>query len=71
MAVLVRTSRRERAINRIACGLLFKAGEHMLLVGTDLTTLAMVLSEDEELIERYSRDCEKLLLEDYLAIART
>lgn len=71
MVVLVRASERERGINRIACGLLFRARQHMLLVGTDPTTLAMVLSEDEELIERYGRGCEELLLEDYLAAAGT
>jgi hypothetical protein len=36
-----------------------------LLVGTDVTSLAMVLSEDAGLIERYRQSCDELTLAEY------
>ena len=68
MSVLMRASRCERGTNRVACALLFRTeADQTLLVGTDVSTLAMVLSEDEELIGLYRKDCEELSLPDYLA----
>ena len=54
-------------MNRVACALLFRAGDRSLLVGSDVQTLALVLSEDSELIGRYREDCEALTPADYLA----
>ncbi|WP_114228051.1 MULTISPECIES: hypothetical protein [Sphingomonas] len=68
MAVLVRAYRRQAAINHIACGLLFRseAGRH-LLISTDPHSLALVFSEEMDLVERYEADCEVLSLDRYLA----
>jgi hypothetical protein len=65
--VLVRISQRASSVNRVACALLFRAGDRSLLVGSDVQTLALVLSEDSELIGRYREDCEALTPADYLA----
>ncbi|MGE5562827.1 MAG: hypothetical protein ACM3ZV_05885 [Bacillota bacterium] len=66
--VLVRVAERATAVHRIACALLFvSAGGASLLVGTDRSTLAMVVSEDDEVIERYRSDCEAMSASDYLA----
>lgn len=67
MRVLVRWADRAAATHRIACGLLFEGDERALLVGTDPSFLAMVLSEDEGLIERYRQQCEALSPAEYLA----
>jgi hypothetical protein len=62
-AVLMRVSR----THRTACALLFGSMEgRPLLVGTDPSTMAMVVSEDETLIERYRASCEGLSVDDYL-----
>lgn len=65
--VLVRVSRRGPIANRVACGLLF-ADQHggSLLIGSDPSTLALVLSEDPGLISRYRKECEELTPADYL-----
>jgi hypothetical protein len=69
MSVLVRVSQCERGINQVSCGLLFKSEAGlMLLVGTDVTTLAMVLSKDPELINRYCISCDELSLDDYFRL---
>jgi hypothetical protein len=66
-SVLIRVATHSAAEHRIACGLLFSLEDHRLLVGTDPGTLAMVLSNDAELIERYLVACETLPTEEYLA----
>jgi hypothetical protein len=65
--VLVRVSRRATSTHQVACALLF-AGERKasILVGTDVSTLAMVLSDDPELIALYRKDCEALTPAEYL-----
>jgi hypothetical protein len=67
--VLVRVTQHASTVNRVACALLF-AGEsgRSLLVGTDVSSLAMVLSEDPDLIARYRIDCEEFSPEDYAAL---
>ena len=67
MAVLVRAAEHAGQMHRVACGLLFSSEDgSQLLVGTDVSTLAMVFSQDPELIGRYRRTCEDLPLEAYL-----
>ncbi|HYX45886.1 MAG TPA: hypothetical protein VE820_03550 [Sphingomicrobium sp.] len=64
--VLIRIASRAVAEHRIACGLLFRFDDRRLLVGTDRETLAMVLSEDDELIDHYLASCEAVDAADYL-----
>lgn len=66
VSVMVRLAKRALITSRIACALLFasEAGS-ALLVGTDVSSLAMVLSEDVALIDRYRRSCEELTLAEY------
>ena len=66
MSIMVRVAKRASQTNRIACALLFvsQAGS-ALLVGTDVPSLAMVLSEDGALIDRYRRSCEELTPAEY------
>jgi hypothetical protein len=64
--VLVRISQRQSVTNRVACALLMEHESGVLLVGTDPATLALVLSEDPALIERYRAGCEALSPSDYL-----
>lgn len=67
MHVLVRLSRRASITHHVACALLFAGADgRSVLVGTDPSTLAMVLSEDPALIDRYRSDCETLTPADYL-----
>lgn len=65
-SVMVRPAKRALVTSRIACALLFasEAGS-ALLVGTDISSLAMVLSDDVALIDRYRRSCEELTLAEY------
>ena len=65
-SVLIRVAERAAAEHRIACGLLFSFESQHVLVGTDPATLAMVLSSDGELIDRYVAACEVLSADDYL-----
>lgn len=58
--VLVRTVQCADATHRVACGLLFEGSGQQLLAGTDVSSLAMVLSEDPELIARYREGCEEV-----------
>lgn len=67
MKVIIRVTRRASTTNRVACGLLFAGGSRSLLVGSDPSTLALVLSEEPELIDRYCRGCELLTPTDYQA----
>jgi hypothetical protein len=67
--VLVRVSQRADVPSRVACGLLFASNAGgSLVVAADVSTLAIVLSEEGELIERYCKDCEVLSPADYLAL---
>jgi hypothetical protein len=71
MSVVVRAYRRASHINHIACGLLFRSeAGRSLLIGTDLGSLALVFSENAELIERYRSDCDLLSLTDYFERCR-
>jgi hypothetical protein len=65
-SVLIRLAERAAAEHRIACGLLFSFESQRVLVGTDPATLAMVLSKDDELIDRYAATCEALSAGEYL-----
>lgn len=66
--VLVRTTRCATGHNRVACALLFTTKDgRALLVGSDPSTLALVLSEDPDLIDRYRNECALLTLTQYLA----
>lgn len=66
-SVLIRVSERESSVHRVACGLLFAFdGRASLLVGTDIGTPAMVLSEDRALIDRYVGGCEVLPADEYV-----
>lgn len=59
-SILLRVAASGLLEHRIGCALLFTSPSQKLLVGTDKTTLAMVLSQDEQLIDRYRRECEEL-----------
>jgi len=69
MTVLVRVVQCASAMQRVACGLLFESGGQQLLAGTDVSSLAMVLSEDPELIDRYRGSCEEMSSADYPRLA--
>jgi hypothetical protein len=64
--IVIRNCARGPMVHRIACGILFEFEERRLLVATDVATLAMVLSEDTELIERYLASCETIVASVYL-----
>jgi hypothetical protein len=66
--VLLRVSRRQSTNNRVACALLMECEKGSLLVGTDPSTLAMMLSQDPALIARYSDGCEALSPVEYLKL---
>jgi hypothetical protein len=66
MSVLARVARRASIVSRVACALLFAPEDGAaLLVGTDVSTLAIVLSQDRPLVDRYRHDCEELSLAEY------
>ena len=65
--VVVRVSERASAVHRVACALLFGFDDgSSLLVGTDIATLAMVVSDDRSLIDRYAEDCEVMSADAYV-----
>lgn len=66
-SVLLRKTERSAAASRVAAALLFSSGSTRLLVGADPSLLAIVLSKDPALIERYRAGCEELPISDYLA----
>ncbi len=69
LSVLVRASQRASDVNRVGCGLLFRSENgRALLVGTDNSSLAMVLSEEPKLIEHYCTDCDVLTIAEYLQL---
>jgi hypothetical protein len=64
--VLLRLAARSAKVHRIGCGLLFTAnGGRKLLVGADISTPAMVVSDEESLVERYCEGCEIVPIADY------
>ena len=68
--VLIRVTERLLTTRRVACGLLFEsASGRSLLVGTDTTTMAMVVSEDETLIRRYRQACEEIPADEFTGFA--
>jgi len=61
VSVLVRVANRLLTTHRVPCALLFEGEDgHVLLVGTDTASLAMVVSEDAALIRRYREACEAI-----------
>jgi hypothetical protein len=64
--ILIRRCERGPTTHRVACGMLFEFKKRRLLVGTDLGTLAMVVADDCELVERYVASCETLPPGEYL-----
>ena len=68
--VLIRVAERLLTTRRVACGLLFEsAAGRSLLVGTDTTTMAMVVSEDEPLIDRYRQACDEVAAAEFSSFA--
>jgi hypothetical protein len=67
MSVVVRTSQRASSPHRVACALHF-VGErnNQLLVGTDITSIAMVMTQEPSLIASYMKGCEAYAPADYL-----
>lgn len=66
-SVLVRIAQRASTINQVACALLFISDNgRSLLVGADPMSLALVMSEDQVLIEDYRSGCETLTVIEYL-----
>jgi hypothetical protein len=66
MDILVRVATTATATHRIACGLFFRSDTgRSLLVGTDKSTLALVVSDDPDLTDRYRSACEELSLIEY------
>lgn len=64
--VFVRVAERLLATHKVPCALLFEGAEgSKLLVGTDSSTMAMVISEDDSLIEHYRESCEEVAAEDF------
>ena len=64
--ILVRASERAAGTNHVACGILFASADRSLLVGSDPSTLALVLGDDPQLIERYCSGCVALTPAEYL-----
>jgi len=66
-SILIRATDRESGRKHVACALLFTSTDgSSLLVGSDPSTLALVFSEDPELIGRYRDECAVLTLAKYL-----
>jgi hypothetical protein len=64
--ILVRTTQRAAAAHSVACGLLLTCADgRKLLIASDPSTLALVMSEDPELIQRYRKDCDTLTPAEY------
>ena len=55
-----------RTTHHVACALLFSGEAKSMLVGTDVTSMALVIGEVEDLIQRYIEGCEILPVADYL-----
>ena len=67
LSIVIRVAAHRTVMHRVACGLLFEfSAGGTLLVGTDVATLAMVMSEDEALVDRYMVDCERVSADEYL-----
>jgi hypothetical protein len=66
MAIVLRIRETLATQHRVACALLFRSDlGPSLLVGTDRRTLAMTLSDDEQLIDLYMSECEEVSLAEY------
>lgn len=64
--VVLRLASRASSGHRLACGLLFDSTSgRALLVGTDPSTLAMVLTDNSGMIQRYCEGCERLTVDEY------
>ena len=68
MHILIRVAARATTAQRVACGLWFIGSGASLLVGTDPSTLAMVLSDDPAIIDAYRAQCEAVTVDEYLAM---
>ncbi len=64
--VLVWNATRPTRTHRVACALLLESANQRLLVGTDPATPSMVLNQDRDFIDRYTAQCDRILLENYL-----
>lgn len=67
MSLLVRVVQSAAAAHRVGCGLLFEAGKRQFLAATDASSLAMIFSEDPELIDRYRQGREQMSPAEYHA----
>lgn len=70
MHIVIRNWRcraRARALQSASALLFTSGGGARLLVGTDVASLAMVLSEDLTLIEAYLDDCQLMSVADYFS----
>jgi hypothetical protein len=65
--VLIRPSARQAHIHRVACALVFTNEAGSLLVGTDSSSLAMVFTDKQTMIDRYRAGCEAVRMERYVA----
>ena len=66
VSVLLRMSESAARTHHIACALLFSSTSgQTLLVGTDRSTLAMVLSQDPAFIDLYRGGCQELTPGEY------
>jgi hypothetical protein len=66
-SVVFRISERQAQVEQVACALVFTSSAgSLLLVGTDPSSLAMVLSDEKLIIDRYCAACETVSLEEYL-----
>jgi hypothetical protein len=68
-SILIRSSARGSATHRTACGLLFDLGQRRILIGTDIRILALVFSDEDDLIERYVAGCELVPAAQYVGCA--
>lgn len=67
--VVIRNIERHGNLHCVACGILFRGdGDRQLLIGTDLSTIALVVSEDKPLIENYLEDCDTAGLNRYVEL---
>jgi hypothetical protein len=65
LSILARVAGRPSGSNQIACGLLFESADRKLLVGTDRSSMAMVLSETSAVIDDFMSDCVRVSLAEY------
>jgi hypothetical protein len=69
MTILLRIAESATLTHQIATALLFRSESgRTLLIGTDRMTLAMVLSEEHELVRQYLIGCEEVSPAEYRAL---